>query len=182
MDQELKLLDDRLVRFLAYQRLQQLSKSDLPDIKQKHKHMPLPSELLTQADIERISRVFLSPTKNERKTPSPPVHLISQPLHSPQMCALSPSTEPTSTTNIPIVDISDVDIRVRARAILYPVSTKNIIEAVENFDERLSHAIAMRYRSLCVGRGPGNHVDIDKYGKCNFVSAKHAVIFFDEVS
>ncbi|XP_044738088.1 PHD finger protein 12 [Chrysoperla carnea] len=178
VDRELKQLDDRLVRFLAYQRLQQLSKSDLPDInKQKpHKHMPLPSELLTPADIERISRVFLSPTKCKSPTPPPP------PPAPPIVPTNTTLSSESITTSIQTVDLSDVDTRIRARAILYPVITKNIIETVETIDEKLSQATAMRYRSLSIGRGPANHVDIDRYGKCNFVSAKHAVIFYDEAA
>lgn len=40
----------------------------------------------------------------------------------------------------------------------------------------------MRYRSLSIGRGASNHLQLDAYGHCNNVSAKHAVIFYDEVN
>lgn len=47
---------------------------------------------------------------------------------------------------------------------------------------RYPEAAAMRYRTINIGKGPTIEVDLDDYGHCNFVSPKHAVIFFDEVS
>lgn len=47
---------------------------------------------------------------------------------------------------------------------------------------RFPEAAAMRYRTVNVGKGAANDVELDRYGHCNYVSAKHAVIFFDEVS
>ncbi len=40
----------------------------------------------------------------------------------------------------------------------------------------------MRYRSLNIGVGSGNTLDLSKYGHCNFVSARHATIYFDQFS
>merc|ERR1719318_685902 len=40
----------------------------------------------------------------------------------------------------------------------------------------------MQYRSLSVGVGGGAGLDLDRYGHCNFLSARHATIFFDELS
>lgn len=81
MERELKQLDDRLLKLLAYQRIQQLLSQpkssnyhQVPPIssnlQNKLKHMPLPSELLTPADIDRISRVFSSPKKRTRSKSS----------------------------------------------------------------------------------------------------------------
>lgn len=47
---------------------------------------------------------------------------------------------------------------------------------------RFPEAVAMRYRVLNVGKGSSNDVDLDKFGYCNFISSKHATIFFDDVS
>lgn len=47
---------------------------------------------------------------------------------------------------------------------------------------RYPEAVAMRYQMLKIGRGAAaNDVDLDRFGHCNFISAMHAVIFFDEV-
>ncbi|XP_018578687.1 PHD finger protein 12-like, partial [Anoplophora glabripennis] len=120
--------------------------------------MPLPSELLTPADIDRISRVFSSPKKK---------------------------TKPKST--------------IRARAMLCPVVSKHFynvrtteVDPTEvrhdasfmgfrpTVSARFPEAVAMRYRVLNVGKGSANDVDLEKFGYCNFIVPKHAVIFYDE--
>lgn len=82
VDEELKCLDISLIKLLAFQRLQQILE-DNPDIVGKYQHestaiairdalcrnppkrnMPLPSQLLTKEDIERIAREFTSPQKD----------------------------------------------------------------------------------------------------------------------
>jgi len=40
----------------------------------------------------------------------------------------------------------------------------------------------MQYRSLSVGVGRRVELDLEKYGHCNCLSEKHAVIFYDELS
>ena len=40
----------------------------------------------------------------------------------------------------------------------------------------------MQYRSLSIGVGGGVGLDLEKYGHCNCLSKKHAVIFYDELS
>ena len=40
----------------------------------------------------------------------------------------------------------------------------------------------MRYRSLNIGLGSGSGLDLGQFGHCNFVSPKHATIFYDELS
>lgn len=47
---------------------------------------------------------------------------------------------------------------------------------------RFPEAIAMRYRCLTIGRGSTNDVELERFGHCNYTSAKHAVIFYDEVN
>lgn len=85
VERELKQLDDRLVKLLAYQRVQQLlvqrgagggylrgaspltvAGCSSAQQQSRPKYMPLPSELLTPADIDRISRVFSSPKRRSR--------------------------------------------------------------------------------------------------------------------
>ncbi|XP_018560999.1 PHD finger protein 12 [Anoplophora glabripennis] len=165
MELELRQLDDRLLKLLAYQRIQQLvntppSPNNLfsASLKEKFRQMPLPSELLTPADIDRISRVFSSPKKK---------------------------TKPKST--------------IRARAMLCPVVSKHFynvrtteVDPTEvrhdasfmgfrpTVSARFPEAVAMRYRVLNVGKGSANDVDLEKFGYCNFIVPKHAVIFYDE--
>lgn len=88
----------------------------------------------------------------------------------------------------------------RARAMLCPIVSKHFynIRTLEvdpadvrhdaSFDgyrptvsTRYPEAAAMRYRIINIGKGSANDIELDRYGHCNFVSPKHAVIFYDEV-
>lgn len=40
----------------------------------------------------------------------------------------------------------------------------------------------LRYRSVSIGSGAHNHINLDTHGFCQFVSGQHATIFFDEGS
>lgn len=46
---------------------------------------------------------------------------------------------------------------------------------------RYPEAVAMRYRVLNIGKGSANDVDLERFGHCNNIAARHAVIFYDEV-
>lgn len=46
---------------------------------------------------------------------------------------------------------------------------------------RFPEAVAMKYRILNIGKGSANDVNLEKFGYCNFIVPRHAVIFFDEV-
>ncbi|KAK3871172.1 hypothetical protein Pcinc_023666 [Petrolisthes cinctipes] len=43
-----------------------------------------------------------------------------------------------------------------------------------------SQPVPMAFRVLRIGKGSHNHLDLSKYGHCNYVSQEHAAIFFDE--
>ncbi|XP_045172555.2 PHD finger protein 12-like [Mercenaria mercenaria] len=58
---------------------------------------------------------------------------------------------------------------VQARAVLCPLSGRG-------------EAIPMPYRTLSIGTGADMDVCLGQYGQCNFISAKHAFIFYDETS
>ena len=58
---------------------------------------------------------------------------------------------------------------VRARATLTPLHSRRA-------------PAAMTHRSLSVGLGPGCGLDLAQYGHCNHLAARHATIFYDELS
>lgn len=66
---------------------------------------------------------------------------------------------------------------VRARALLCPVYMNPSGEYATG-----TQSCPMRFRTLSIGLGEGNQLDLANYGRCNYVSAKHACIYFDEVS
>ncbi|KAL4223515.1 PHD finger protein 12 [Mactra antiquata] len=57
----------------------------------------------------------------------------------------------------------------QARALLCPLSGKG-------------ETVPMPYRTLSIGTGADMDVCLGQYGQCNFISAKHAFIFYDETS
>nr|KAG5713321.1 hypothetical protein BaRGS_007848 [Batillaria attramentaria] len=58
---------------------------------------------------------------------------------------------------------------VRTRAVLCPLTGKG-------------QAVGMPYRTLSVGTGADMDVPLYQFGHCNFISSKHAVIFYDEMT
>uniref|UniRef100_A0AAQ4RTI9 PHD finger protein 12 n=1 Tax=Gasterosteus aculeatus aculeatus TaxID=481459 RepID=A0AAQ4RTI9_GASAC len=57
--------------------------------------------------------------------------------------------------------------KVQARAVFYPLTVK-------------ADAVNMCYRTLYIGSGADMDVCLANYGRCNYVSGKHACIFYDE--
>uniref|UniRef100_A0A8C3A8Z9 PHD finger protein 12 n=1 Tax=Cyclopterus lumpus TaxID=8103 RepID=A0A8C3A8Z9_CYCLU len=57
--------------------------------------------------------------------------------------------------------------KVQARAVFYPLTGKG-------------GAVSMCYRTLYIGSGADMDVCLTNYGRCNYISGKHACIFYDE--
>ncbi|KAL3271561.1 hypothetical protein HHI36_022036 [Cryptolaemus montrouzieri] len=165
---DLDHLDDRLIKLLAYQQIQNLlNQPNRPEelahclnsnnIQNKLRSMPLPSELLTPADIERISKVFSSPKKKKPKS-----NLRARAMICPVVSK--------HFYNVRTSEVDPTDVRHDASYMGYRPTVST----------RFPEAVAMRYRVLNIGKGSNNDVDLEKFGHCNFLSPKHAVVFFDE--
>ncbi|RZC40543.1 PHD finger protein 12 [Asbolus verrucosus] len=164
---ELKQLDDRLLKLLAYQRIQHIlnqpNSTNLnlylsSNLQNKLRHMPMPSELLTPADIERISRVFSSPKKKSKPKSSLRARAMMCPVVSPHFY------------NVRTSEVSPTDVR----------HDDSFLGFRPTVSARYPEAVAMRYRILNVGKGSSNDVDLERFGHCNNISARHAIIFYDE--
>ncbi|XP_041918793.1 PHD finger protein 12 [Alosa sapidissima] len=85
----------------------------------------------------------------------------------PKPCGVpSPiSASPSPPTPTPPSEAQKKEVQ--ARAAFYPVLGKG-------------EAVSMRYRTLYIGTGAEMDVCLTKYGHCNYVSGKHACIFYDE--
>uniref|UniRef100_A0A8D8GSH5 PHD finger protein 12 n=4 Tax=Culex pipiens TaxID=7175 RepID=A0A8D8GSH5_CULPI len=207
INEELKSYDDSFIKLLAFQRLQQIltqrseTSAKVPEkviietIKSEEpvKTIPLPSQLLTKDDIERIAREFTSPKRDytlitdssqiNSPTVLPPPMKVEQPKPNEddpraavekvqnKVVELTKSLEMGQTNNNLI----------RIRAVLTPVDVE--LPGCSWFDAPdLSRSIYMRYRSFSVGSGQGNDLQLSQYGSCQFISEKHATIFYDEVT
>ncbi|XP_062870286.1 PHD finger protein 12 isoform X2 [Trichomycterus rosablanca] len=110
---ELNALDERFIKLLAWQQIQQLLEPKVPPV---------------QGDVA-----------------------------SPIITSLTHPVRPATAQNKDI----------QARATFYPLSGKRA-------------AVGMCYRSLYIGTGADMDVCLTNYGHCNYVSGKHACIFYDE--
>ncbi|XP_019717142.1 PHD finger protein 12 [Hippocampus comes] len=81
----------------------------------------------------------------------------------------APSPLPTDTSDAPKPppSLPDYQKSLRARAVFYPLTGKG-------------RAVNMCYRTLYIGSGADMDVCLPNYGHCNFISGKHACIFYDE--
>ncbi|KAG7478763.1 PHD finger protein 12 [Solea senegalensis] len=77
---------------------------------------------------------------------------------------LPPVTSDTTKTPPPHPDSQK---KVQARAVFYPLTGKG-------------GAVSMCYRTLYIGSGADMDVCLTNYGHCNYISGKHACIFYDE--
>ncbi|KAJ8276609.1 hypothetical protein COCON_G00083610 [Conger conger] len=101
---------------------------------------------------QRIQQLF------PPKAPPPQIHRVS-----PPPSATTPSPSPTP----PAPHTEAQREEVQARAVFYPLVGKG-------------GAVNMCYRSLNIGSGADMDVCLTNYGHCNYVSGKHACIFYDE--
>jgi len=134
---DINKLDEKLVRYLAYQRIQELISSKNGS---------------SQSSSSSVS---------------------SSSLSSSLSLSLFPNRE---TNNLKL-------IKIRARAVLRPISSKECKDEIKNliFSSSLGPEVLMSYRSLSIGVGANNDLKLTDYGHCNYVSTNHACIYFDEV-
>lgn len=204
INEELKSYDDSLIKMLAYQRLQQIleqrndTSAKVPEkvvidtIKpdESVKTIPLPSQLLTKEDIERIAREFTSPKRDYTLQAESKHSLSSLVMPSPLKVEPKPNDEPRAAIKAvqdKVVLLTKnleqglTNSAIRIRAVLTPVDVD--LPGSSWFDTPdLSRSVFMRYRSLSVGSGQGNDLPLTQFGSCQCISDKHATIFYDEVT
>ncbi|CAD7086687.1 unnamed protein product [Hermetia illucens] len=188
IDTELRNLDVDLIKILAFQRLQQII-VDNPDIVGKYrnrtaartirdickadpsKNMPLPSQLLTQEDIERIARTFADDGDHDSD------EVDEYDRYQPTI-----RTDEDKAREIALrLEPKILKSQIRARAVMTPVG--DIIEGNKWFTSyTMEGSVYMRYRSLLIGSGPGSDVQLTLAGHCSQISPRHAIIFYDEIT
>ncbi|XP_037292564.1 PHD finger protein 12 [Manduca sexta] len=171
VDEQLKKLDERLVKLLAWQRLQQvawgeqaggrwrrlrLSRAAAAGVRRgvsrarlaRHgfRHVALPSQLLSRADRDRIAAAVLGAPPRHRARDDEPAQIRDK--------------------------MADACVRAALCAVR---------PAKNGLGDGLGRPIPMRLSSLWVGSDSGCDVRLDA-SHCRRVSRNHAVIFVDEVS
>lgn len=201
VNEAIACFDDSLVKMLAYQRLQQILAQETERLafnpqniaatvqqiikaEESTKSIPLPSQLLTKDDIERIAKEFTSPKRENDTLNNQSIDLdasLMTDIKKDSNCNefLTDHQKICSLSKNVAEVVSHMDIR--TRAVITPINIKN---TGNNWFETpaLSCSFYMRYRSLSIGTGQGNDVQLTKYGSCQYISDKHATIFYDEVT
>ena len=201
-------IDSKLVNLLAFQRIQQLLPSTvgMNNLKNSSKISPTLSHYTIENESQRLrleessesdakqegaekdnkkkNTVFGAYEKNLSLKNG--VLLSNKQYVAIKDCNAELSLQEISPNNVnpslkAVKDVSQVKIsdflrkefdrshvEIQARAILTPLNTKDL-------------GVKMKYRTLSIGTGADNDVCLSSYGFCNYVSPKHAVIFYDEV-
>lgn len=151
INEELKNLDESLIRQLAFRQLQEILDQN-PDLVRQYQEestgkailqallnkpvrtVPLPSQLLTKEDIERISREFTSPSKDGSgidRSPSPNSNSIDNAFEHKRIkledCMMSNGFDDFRSNGEKAMEVANLllepmrESKVRARAILTPV-------------------------------------------------------------
>nr|XP_032823829.1 PHD finger protein 12 isoform X2 [Petromyzon marinus] len=137
-------LDERLVRVLAWQRIQQiLSGRSTPPV--------MTTAAVATATVPAIPRA------SDDLKPAPSLLFKTPALPAPTARIAAPEAEAAGPALT----------EVRARAVLSSVDGRG-------------EPVRMRYRALYIGTGADMDLCLTKFGHCNYVSGKHACIFFDE--
>ena len=153
---------------------------------------PIECEVRSQASCPQLTSTS-SPLPSATSVPSKPEDSLSTCSPPNQTNQVGTSTDHTLTasstttaTASPAITTSQVKRghsvkkiwlgEVRARAVLCPVFVK------PNFINSAPSAFAMCYRSFTIGTNYDCDVNLTQYGHCNYISPKHASIYYDELT
>lgn len=214
LELELKNLDLSLIKLLAIQRLQQIIK-DNPEMVGKiceqnelKKHdaiknecrkykttTPLPSQLLTKEDIERIAKQFcVTPIKVENDTIDGTICSTIETNNNEAM--LQDESKIKQDIDEPFYGVDhNTNIQKFVKSLERPIFESNIkcravitpLDGTPYYTSwpmkySLDQSIFMRYRSLTIGSGAGSDLELTNYGQCSQISKKHAIIFYDDAT
>lgn len=189
VDVELENFDLSLIKLLAFQRLQEIlmenpnllnkKSNDLKSINEICKsspimNMPLPSQLLSKEDIEKIAREFGSSQSDCEDDNQ--FNLIKKEIYYPE--TVQEKAQHFATN----IQLKMKDSKIRARAVIVPVDGILNDETKWLTKYSLDGSTFMRYRKLTIGTGPGNDLQLINNSHCTHISNKHAVIFFDDAT
>lgn len=192
IDVELENFDLSSIKLLAFQRLQEIlmenpnllnkKSNDLKTINEICKsspimNMPLPSQLLSKEDIEKIAREFGSSQSDcEDENQFNSNNLIKKEFYYPQ------SEQEKAQQFATNIQLKIKDSNIRARAVIVPID--GILNDENKWLTKYSMvgSAFMRYRKLTIGTGPGNDLQLINNSHCTHISNKHAVIFFDDAT
>lgn len=178
INEQLCNLNSETIKLLAFQRLQQIVNEN-PNHIQKLQDKSTVSQ--TVADIAKWdTHRFPIPFPNEVKEEvisdkSLIIRMHDRPFH------IRSDEEKASSLALSL----QCPIRhsnIKSRAVVTFVNDYLSGRAWFTIAPNLNQSVFMRYRSFDIGIGSDNNLDLSRFGTCAYVSPKHAVIFFDDIT
>uniref|UniRef100_A0A665WQK0 PHD finger protein 12 n=1 Tax=Echeneis naucrates TaxID=173247 RepID=A0A665WQK0_ECHNA len=153
---------------------------------QNHRNQTVPQEEVVTSNENRSHPITSSARSDTPPKGSssfslqkpPALCFLQQPVTPPKPHHPTPTVRPCFTSGSDFTSGNTVKAlkpkhlppgqkKVQARAVFYPLTGKG-------------GAISMCYRTLYIGSGADMDVCLTNYGHCNYISGKHACIFYDE--
>ncbi|CAF90895.1 unnamed protein product [Tetraodon nigroviridis] len=124
----------------------------------------LDADMIKLLAWQRIQQLFPPPGPGPQTSASPPAVLPDSKALAPPP---APALAPASVGRDLKLTVLTGQRKVQARAVFYPLTGRG-------------QAVDMCYRTLYIGSGADMDVCLSNYGHCNYISGKHACIFYDE--
>lgn len=175
IDEQLDNFSEETIKLLAFQRFQQIVNEN-PNYIQKLQHKSTASKCVTEIakwDIQRFP-IPLPPEDKEENADSifrlreTPFHLRneSDKAHSVALSMARPIKRS----------------KIKSRAVFTFANDYLSGRVWFSVAPSMDLSVCMRYRNFTIGYGHENDLDLSRFGNCAFVSPKHAIVFFDEVT
>lgn len=178
INEQLCNLSEDTVKLLAFQRLQQIVNEN-PNFIQKFQDKTTASQTVTEIakwDIHRFPIPLPNDLKNETADEKPErLRIRDRPFHirndDEKAHSIALSLERRITRS-----------KIRSRAVLTFANDYLSGRVWFSVAPTLNLSVRMRYRSFAIGFGAENDLDLSRFGNCAYVSTKHSVIFFDDIT
>lgn len=177
INEQLCNLDPEAIKLLAFQRLQQIINEN-PNFIQKFQDKTVASKTVTEIakwDVQRFPIPLPNEVKKEEESDMPIIRMRERPFH------LKDDAEKAHSVALSL-ERPITRSKIRSRAVLTFVNDYLAGRIWFSVTPSLKLSVCMRYRSFAIGFGAENDLDLSQFGECAFVSPKHAIIFYDEVT
>ena len=174
INEQLSNLDNETIKLLAFQRFQQIVNEN-PNHIQKFQDKKTASETVTEIakwDVNRFPIPLPGEVKSEEKSL---LRLSDRPFH------IRSDDEKAHSVALSL----ERPIRrskIRSRAVFTFANDYLSGRVWFSVAPSLNLSVCMRYRSFAIGYGAENDLDLSKFGTCAYVSPKHAIVFYDDVT
>ena len=181
INEQLCSLDMNTIKLLAFQRLQQIVNENPNNIQKFQSEKAIASQSIAEIakwDTHRFPiPVPVDEIKKENDADNKPVtiRMRDRPFHIR-------SDEEKSSSLALSLEYPIHRSNVKSRAVITFANDYLCGRKWFTIKPNLNQSVFMRYRSFEIGIGANNHLDLSRFGSCAYISPKHAVIFFDEIT